>query len=121
MLQPQTSTTESSEAEGDKTPPTTSNHSADDTTSGDTEFLGTEPIDFVLTLPTCCQKDWVVKRLAAYQTAVVTFAEVCLSSRGDGGKKSLTEIEWEAIQATEGLTRAVPNEQVVYKWIMERS
>ena len=119
--QPPTSTTESSEAMADRILKTTLRPFVADIMDGDTEFSGREPIDYVLTLSTEDAKKWVVMRLAAYQEAMVHFVEVCLANGDEEGKrKSLTAIEWEAIAATDGLTRAVPNEQVIYKWIMER-
>jgi hypothetical protein len=116
----QTSTTEPIEVTADRILRTTLRPFVAGTTDGDTEFTGTEPIDYVLTLSTEEAKKWVVMRLAAYQEAMVHFVEVCLSAQSDEKRKPLTELEWEAIAATDGLTRAVPQEQVVYKWIMER-
>lgn len=114
-----TSITKSSEATEEAMTQTISNPSADDTTDGDTEYTGLEPIDFVLALSTDEAKRWVVTRLARYQEAVVTFATICQASL-EGEKKTVSAAEWEATVATDGLTRAVPNEQHIYKWLLER-
>lgn len=119
--QPQTSTTDDLEATVEAIFREISKPSADDTTDGDTEYTGREPIDFALTLSTEEAKKWVVKRLAAYQEAIVEFCRVCIIARSGEEKKTVSECEWDAYQATEGLTRAIPNEQVIYKWLLERT
>lgn len=114
--QPPTSITSDTEAKGAGTHQTTSSPSAESTTKEDMEFTGEEPIAFVLTLTPEKRVKWVLERLSAFQEAVVNHAEACQRERQSG--KSISESEWQATLETEGLVRAVPNEQEVYKWIL---
>lgn len=112
------STTRDSAAKAEGTNPLTSKRSARSTTPSDTEFSGTEPLDFVLGLPKDMQRKWVVMRLAAYQEAMTMYATIAQQAKDRG--KSVSEAEWEAILATDGLTRAVSQEQHVYEWILRK-
>ena len=100
------------------TPTTTSKRSARSTTENDMGYSGTEPLDFVLSLPKKEQQKWVLLRLAAFQEAMVLYATVAQQTKDTG--KSVTEAEWQAILATDGITRAVPQEQHIYEWILRK-
>jgi hypothetical protein len=110
------STIKSTGAKAETTTRRTSSPSAESTTTNNTEFSGTEPLDFVLSLPKDTQRKWVVMRLAAYQEAMVLYATLAQQAKDRG--KSVSEAEWEAILGTDGITRAVPQEQHIYAWIM---
>ena len=111
-----TSTTRSSGATEGATPRITSKHYARSTTESDTGYGGIESIDYVISLSKNEQKKWVLLRLAAFQEAMVLYATVAQQAKERG--KSVSEAEWEAILATDGLTRAVPQEQHVYQYIL---
>lgn len=106
--QQQTSTTGRSALLAEMIQRKTSKPSAESTTDGDTEFTGTEPLDFVLTLPKASRRKWVLMRLAAYQRAVQDFAEEFSNARMT--HKSVADSEQAAIRETEGMTRSIPHE-----------
>lgn len=93
--------------------------SASPTTTSDTEFTGTEPLEYVLTLPKALRRKWVLLRLAAYKIAVQEFAEEFSSMRMT--HKSVADAEQAAILQTQGLTRSIPHEATILAEIFKES
>lgn len=114
-----TSTTGRSALLADMMKKKTSKPSAASTTTSDTEFTGTEPLDFVLTLPKESRRKWVLMRLAAYQRAVQDFSEEFTNARIS--HRSVADAEQSAIGETEGLTRTIPHEATILAQIFTES
>lgn len=93
--------------------------SASPTTTSDTEFTGTEPLEYVLTLPKALRRKWVLLRLSAYKIAVQEFAEEFSSMRMT--HKSVADAEQAAILQTQGLTRSIPHEAIILAEIFKEN
>lgn len=95
--------------------PTSSPRTKSITPSG-TEFSGREPLPFALQLSPSDRVLWLALRLEAYRDATVHYSASLIRNRG--GKQTVAEAEAQAVLETDGFTKAVALEQVLYPAIL---
>lgn len=95
----------------------TSRHSAGSATGPDTEFSGTESLDYGMKLPIEKRRIWVALRLEHFRLMIVSYAETVIREVDD--KKSVSYAEAVAVTETDGMTRSVPLEKDILRWMLD--